>query len=398
MTIGYFIRKSIKAFIPYGILVLWRIIKQRVRAIIASNQARKQIHSITINDGSVLLLEANDCHADGLPGLVKYLLDLDYNVDVVVNNIDSANVFCRLKNEKMHVYILNTESIGYLLKSEKIMLYRHIIIYSYHLYYPFPGFTGPVPIDTYYSDFKIFDIAPICMIHNSEFYDSEYLHTNKIISLVNMECYNRSNPIVVNSHYFGHINTHIKNDTTCFIIPGGFLSFRRNTNLLMSALDYLVDRNIGNFNIIVTGLGTNELIHKYKENIIFAGFLDWEHLFLQIEKADFILPLLDGTSNLYNDYSNKASGNYLLSYGFLKPMIIHHKFCEITGFIDDNAIIYKDNYTLGTAMELAIKMSPDKYSKIVDSLKLLEVEIYNKSLKNLEYVLSMKLIKNKASI
>jgi hypothetical protein len=386
------LRKIVKAFSPYGLLVLWRVLAPKLKYLLAYSVAKKLLSSLYIADNTVLLLEANDCHADGLPGIAKYLLVLGYNVDVIITNRGSANVFSRFPHEKLKIIILKKEIIGFFLNSKEIKQYTHVFIYSYHLYYYFPGIVGPVPIDMYYK-FNIFDIAPICMIHESEYCDTEYLHTNKIVSLVPIKCYNRANPLVVNAHYCGTINQYEKSDITSFIVCGGNDKTRRNYRLLFNACDYLLENNIHNFKIILTGFNKIEIHDKYKENTVVLGYLDWEQLYSQVESSDFLLALID---NSHNEYLNKASGNYLMSYRFLKPILIHQKFSKITGFNESNSIIYENNNVLGYTMMYAIKMSKKEYADIVSGLKILENEIYNNSLKNLEYVLSTGLEKNKS--
>jgi hypothetical protein len=66
---------------------------------------------------------------------------------------------------------------------------------------------------------------------------------------------------------------------------------------------------------------------EYTDNIQSLGFITFYELYKKIERVDFILALIDQASV---EYTNKASGIYQLSYGFLKPILIGRFFlkCE----------------------------------------------------------------------
>jgi len=107
-------------------------------------------------------------------------------------------------------------------------------------------------------------------------------------------------------------------------------------------------------------------------------------MYNEISESDFFLALIDQASV---QYTNKASGSYQLSYGFLKPLVLHRKFADVLDFNDENSVLYNDNSELADAMERCINMSNDDYLSMVDALETSEKALYNTSLHNLKKAL-----------
>ncbi|MDR1277584.1 MAG: hypothetical protein LBK02_02415 [Treponema sp.] len=111
------------------------------------------------------------------------------------------------------------------------------------------------------------------------------------------------------------------------------------------------------------------------------GSLNFSELYKEIERIDFILALIDPASV---EYTNKASGTYQLSYGFVKPVLIHKKFAESGNFNGENSILYEN---ICHAVEQAIGMGTEEYNTMVGHLRELEQSIYKRSLNNLKQIL-----------
>jgi hypothetical protein len=346
--------------------------------------AKKQLTSLRIRENSILVFEFYLCHEVLFPGIAMYLLDLGYNVDIInhctnsqLKNVSLDNFStCRINQEKLKVYNFNKPTIKLFLNKSMYLNYTNIIINTY---------------DNNLSkilDLNFFEIKPVCMVHRYEFLiNDSYAKTNKIITLVKTNFYDRNPPYIVNAHYFGEISLHEKRDVSKFIIIGSCNDSektRRNIHLLFAACDYLYQKNITKFEIHL--IGKNNILpqDKYLKNLKFRGHCSYERMYDEIEESDFILTLIDEASIRY---TNAASSSFLLSYGFLKPCIINKKFCEIAGFNNQNAVVYENNKDLGKAMETAINMSKTNYSQMLEHLSALEKEIYNSSLNNLKEAL-----------
>ena len=156
---------------------------------------------------------------------------------------------------------------------------------------------------------------------------------------------------------------------------------------MFSACNTLYSKGITNFRIKVIGSGI-PVPECYHKNITEYGFLDFQAMYREILDSDFFLALIDQEST---QYKNKASGSYQISYGFLKPIIIHSQFAEISYLDKNNSILYNNNDELADAMEKCINMSNNEYLSIVNNLNETEKKIYNFSLNNLKETLEQPL-------
>ena len=68
-------------------------------------------------------------------------------------------------------------------------------------------------------------------------------------------------------------------------------------------------------------------------------------------------------------------------------MVIHEEFAAINNFTPGNSIIYADNSQYATAMQSAIRMSPENYGSVQAELARTADEIYAQSLSNLKRLL-----------
>jgi hypothetical protein len=322
------IKEIIKAFIPSGLLYLNKIFFLKYFI----NNFRKSPEIFHVRENSVLIIEFFDFHGEVCPGLVKYLLDLGFNVDIVfcrhkTGRNDPGLFYCFNGNEKVRIKILSDVNINLLLRSSFSYKYKHVILTS---------FTDGMEREHLYK-VDLFKLKIICMVHNTGIVH-EYSRTNKIISLVMMDCINRKSPLIVNSHYFGEFEENNKSEATTFFTLNTGELYRRNLYLLFDAIDKLYENGINNFIIKIIGKGIN-IPEKYSGNFQILGRLDFQDMYKEISGSDFILALIDQSSV---QYINKASGTYALSYGFLKPILLHKKFSDISGFNDYNSIINYD--------------------------------------------------------
>ena len=367
------IKEIIKAFIPSGLLYLNRTFFLKYFI----NNFRKNSEIFYVRENSVLIIEFFDFHGEVCPGLVKYLLDLGFNVDIVfckhkTGRNDPGLFRCFDENEKVRIKTLSDVNMNLLLRSSLSYKYKHIILTS---------FTDDMGREQLYK-VDLFKLKIVCMMHKSGIMH-EYFRTNKIISMVKMDCINRKSPLIVNSHYFGKFEENNKSETTTFFTLNTGELYRRNLYLLFDASDRLYENGINNFIVKIIGKGIN-IPEKYSGNFQILGCLDFQAMYKEISESDFILALIDQASV---QYTNKASGSYALSYGFLKPLLLHIKFSDISGFNSDNSVLYYDNDDLSNAMKKCIDMSNSDYLSLVSSLKSSEKKLYDISLDNLKKVL-----------
>jgi hypothetical protein len=364
------VRKFIKALLPHGLLYIWKKYNHQIQFLFNNKRLKKCIDEIRVIENSVLLIEVTQNHGEVLPGLAKYLLDLGYRVDVVraLPAKNRADSFSRFQDVRLRIFQWQPKYMQPFLCSKKAEEYKHIIINSFY--------------DYEFRNVDLFKLKPVCMIHNSHEALNNYGRTNKIISLVRMDCFDREQPVVVNSHYFGDFIPHGKSRITEFIAFGSTEGGRRrNINLIMKICEHLASKNIKEYRIKIVGGSNFAVSDKYSENIQYMGSLDFFELYKEIELTDFILALIDPSSV---EYTNKASSTYQLCYGFLKPVLIHKKFADAGNFNGENSILYE---SICQAVEQAIDMSTAEYDAMVGHLRVLEQTIYKSSFNNLKHIL-----------
>jgi hypothetical protein len=371
------IKKVIEFLLPSGLFFLIR----KYFTLNFLNNFRKKFKYFCVRENSVLLIEFYSVHGESLPGHAKYFLDLGYNVDIIVQkqkkdyylDRNDAGLFACFNNTDMvRVLTLSRRNMNFLLRSSAVKNYKHIMINTFA--------NGMIYRDLFNVD--LFNLKPICVKHNSDITDN-YFKTNKIISHVRITSINFKPPVVVNPHYFCEIQKHEKSVKTVFSAVNARNLNRRNLFLLFNACDKLYEKGIYNFSVKILGNGIS-IPERYKNNLIDFGYVNFQSMYKEIMESDFLLALIDQASV---QYSNKASGSYQLSYGFLKPIVLHRIFSVVSGFNDDNSILYDDNNHLADSMEKCITMQNNDYLSLVDTLEKSEKKLYDASLKNFKQVL-----------
>ncbi len=339
-----------------------------------------------IKENSILIVEPNDCHGEVIPGYVKYFKDLGFNVDIVITpqQNEKHSVFM-FDDTDTNIFILNRKSIKEFLSSKKIEHYKYIVFTSHIMYERinyiiFPTIFQHFPVLENYRD-KLFVVE-----HHFESADKQLLENKHIIMLTKLPSQNE-NVICANPHYFGDITITSKNPViTEFIMVGAIEAKRRNCNILIDAVNKLVESGFDNFRITVIGRGSMDAIpEKLRKYFNILGYVPYDVMYKEMEKADFFLPLIDPDNPEHDRYITVGtSGSFQLIYGFQKPCLIAEKFAATHYFNNENSIIYKTNSNLADSMKKAILMPPQDYLKKQEALKSLAEDLYKKSLDNLE--------------
>jgi len=349
------------------------------------NCLRGNFKKFSVRTHSILIIECATFHGENFPSLTKYLLDLGYNVDVIFrktkktkeqgNRNDMGLLSCFDGDFRLRVKTLSGIDMNLLLRSVAATKYKHIIIVTFNNWIK----------QNYFYGIDFFKLKPICMIHNPDMIIDDYLKTNKVISPAKMDCIGRKAPYAVSIHYFGIFPSTRKSGTTTFVAFNTGDISRRNIYLLFLSCDELYRRGKNNFRIKIIGNGL-AVPQRFHGNFQFFGFLNFQEMYKEIAESDFILALIDQASV---KYTNKASGSYGLSYGFLKPIVLHRKFSSVSNFTDENSVLYDHNDDLPNAMEKCINMPDNAYTKLTSSLEVSERELYTSSLNNLKEALEV---------
>lgn len=361
----------------------------KIKFKVNNSKCLKIINTHKIKDNSILIIEANNSHGETVSGYIKYLYDIGYNVDVIVTpKIYNENPFVRLSEKYYNkIFQLHIENIIELLKSDKILKYKFILINSYHLYYT-PKSQKPIPFIKLFSNIMQPQNGYIYVEHHLDYIDKKLLSENRIIQLADFN-FQTPHPVFCNPNYFGEIEIHNKNSLINFITVGELASHRRNSNLLIDAVKELYTAGIDKFKITVIGYGklddVPKEIHKFFD---IKGRLPFKQMYNQLEEADFFLTLLDPENEKHDRYiKDGTSGSFQLIYGFNKPCIIAEKFAKYHYFDNKNSVIYEKNSDFTDALKYCINISNEDYNLLYDNLNKTTKIIREKSMNNLKEML-----------
>ena len=268
-----------------------------------------------------------------------------------------------------------------ILKNEKILNYKHILIATAICYYS--------PQTPVIDEFPIFKKHPSVLIVEHDLHDIDINHERKFLEK------NRISTLwkfpfgtMVNPCYFGRVAITPKSVPT-FIVVGKIEKKRKNHDLLFEAISRLLIKT-QNFHVIIIGEVENSALtisEKIRPYVTITGYLNFPEMYQYMEKADFFLPLLDAENKEHERYlTSGVTGSLQLILGFRKIAIIQEKFAKFYEFDTQNAIIYKKN--LADAMYQAVAMSPITYQEMQDNLDEKTISIYAKSEKNLRRMIS----------
>jgi hypothetical protein len=341
-----------------------------------------------IKENTILLWEpCSKSHSEILPGFAKYFLDLGYEVSVLTNPINIKNgLFSKFQNDKLFLNNLSQRKIKKYFKNNDLSDVKGVLITT----------IGKLCDSIHYNDAyeafnknanknKLFFVE-----HEIKPSVDEGTWNNKLITLRKMN-YKNADSIVINPHYYGDIKAKLKNeDFTNFITIGALRAKRKDSHIIVKAVEELHNKGIENFKVTVVGKGTLKDLPKHlRKYFDIKGHLVFDKMYKEIENSDFILTAYDDKNSLHQRYNTTGtSGTFQLVYGFLKPCIIVESFAQINDFNKDNSILYSDIKDYSNAMEYAIKLSQSDYKKMQDNLKSTTDMIYQNSLNNLKELLN----------
>lgn len=333
---------------------------------------------------SILVIEPNNCHGEVIPGFVKYLNDLGYNVDVVMHSkVYRQRPFSRIHQKNNRYFLLNYYLLNALYKLKKLADYKLILLTSSSSYHYAKDKLSQSSMDV----LKLRDLKNVAVVEHElddveRFEEESYIKAGRLITLGQFE-----QGVMVNPHYFGPIKTKSKNSMTTFVVVGGINPKRKNHAILIEAIKGLLDQGMRDFKVNVIGRGNlKSLPSEIRPYVKIKGFLDFPAMYKEMEKADFFLPLLDENNSDHDRYiTTGVTGSAQLIYAFAMPPVIHKKFASFYGFEETNAIIYENNIV--KAMATAINLNKDEYSQMQNNLKTLAAGIYEQSLSNLSKIL-----------
>ena len=341
----------------------------------------------------VLVVEFNPFHGEVLPGVVYYFNRLGYKVTLLTrycNYIDSS--FVRFKNKPQH-FSLHIWGMRSLLRSSFAKKFHHIHLNSSRSYlseYRYSWRTSDF-IGKQYLLGKSFSMMEHGFVKEDY---GDYWHKlssnaqdfNEITqkTFVLTPCNYRGHLIpMLNACYFGDIRQE-KHDVSrrIFITIGAVSKSTRNFTFVMRQLLLLPPEANWEFWIIGKIRESVYIPLEIRSKIKFLGRLSFKEMSAKIERADFLLPLLEPeTQAMY--LQGATSGSRQLILGFCIPPIIHEAFAKHYGFTAESCLMYNDKIPFSTALWQSLTMDDEKYKNMRLCLHALQKEVENSSLNNL---------------
>lgn len=385
-----FLIRVLVCFIPYR---PWRKTARSVLFLYHADMRFRKLNdksffSANVAPKTVLLVEPNECHGVVIPGFVKYFQELGYSVDVLIRHGNAGEMpFGRTpKSEWPRIFKGSSTFIRSALCSSKAAEYDLVFITTSTFYEN--GMCG-------YQYLRFLKRAPktkngIMLVqhdldkHFALFGEQRYLEENRLFTLLGFQ-----NTPMLNPHYFGPVDQALaKNACTQFIIIGGISQEARNYHELVETVSRFVENGQTNFRITVIGNGTLPIPEEIQNHVSIKGFLPFPELYSELEKADFILYLLDWDIQGHKRYLNSScTGTALLAYGFAKPGLISDTYNKNYRLTADNSIIYRRK-ELFDAMQTAIAMDEAAYARMKANMAKTAKTIYSDSLENLRAALN----------
>lgn len=355
----------------------------------------ERLKNTEIVDKTVAIIEPHAMHGEVYPSIIKYFMDLGYNVHLLTtisNKETNSLVRCSFDKDRFSAFyfskIPSNQGFFDLLRRYDYILDETILTAD--------GYYFALKLEeNYINKYNKDNVFAIChdviSIQKSANPEIRFLKKKKTFVLKDNIMFEGKNLPYIYPIYFGDIKTDKKNNNqTNFIAVGGSNKENlRNFKLLFEAIEKLIDDNL-KFNLTIVGV-TKDRIEKYineknKNYLKTIGKVDFETLFQNVEDADYILFNIDSKCIEYEKYRDGGvTGTLNLCLGFEKPAIIFNELSEKYNLKNCSLGYDKDLYS---CMKKAISLDANRYKTMQTNIHKLK-EIYNKnSLNNLKMFLS----------
>lgn len=314
-------------------------------------------------------------HSEVVPGFAKYLLDLGYEVSVLVNPEHlKSGLFSRFKHKNLFLNKISKKDTAKFFKENSLDNAKGVLVTT----------AGKLCDNIHFEQslehfHPEFDKKKLYLVeHDAQFAIDENLWDKNIITLRKLN-YKDADSVVINPHYFGDIKIpDSKNKITNFVMVGSLSNKKGKHSIIINAISELIEKGYKDFKFTIIGKGSLKHIpNKVKKYIDLKGRLPFDKMYSELEKADFLITAYDTNNPRHQFYKTSGtSGSFQLVYGFLKPCIIVEDFASANSFDNENAILYKTESDYAQALIKAIEMSNEDYlnmqsnlQKYVESLK-----------------------------
>jgi len=380
----------------------------------------------------ILLIEPNPYHTDGLPGIVKYFSDLQYMVDIYIQDKLLVDNGFFLYPRPINLYGYNFSEIRSLLSSTSVSEYDFVFFYSME-------FTANGSICNILQHLGFMPASKYGILgiyhtttHIDYFADHSIAKEGRLFCIsdfqINNYPINSLAPIFFGNNYTSALD----NKNTIICIGGAFdeemltdalrkISYKKKLgiprvhlyggrwqygkktikrriiakvklsiawSIIYSKILYLL------INMFISDKKIDRMMRFYyaETYIIKNGYVSFGRLFSELEKSKYILVLINPHSEDHKHYmSITTSGIRQIILGFNKIPIIHTLVAEKYGFDENNSIIFDD--TNLSEVLLSINNDEENYKNKILALRHLYERIYSSSLHNLKMAIDNIIVK-----
>lgn len=325
-------------------------------------------------------------HAEVVPGYVKYLIDLGYNVSVIVHPKRlKEGLFARFTEEEMKHITLNKmrgSAVRKFFAKSDLGDVEGVLVTT----------VGKLCDEIHFDDaYKTFatnaDRRKIFFVEHEAKHAVDAGTWREDFVVLRALDYNGAKAVVVNPHYFGDVvKGKAKNDVVNFVTIGAIKPYKKNSKLIIEAVKKLHDDGIRNFKVTVIGKGSFDGVpSEVRKYFDVKGRLSFAEMYDELEKADFMLTAYEESNPMHVRYrTTGTSGNFQLVYGFNIPCVIRDTFAPINGFDAGNAVLYGDDADYADALKRCVNMKAKDYADMRRNLQSYTDKFYEESLSNLK--------------
>lgn len=364
-----------------------------------NNEIIKQIKETKIKNNTVVIIESHKKHAEVYPSIIKYFIDLGYNVHLfhLEEHVELDSLKnCDFDKENFQSFAFpkmpETQEFFELLKNYSLIFIATMFTHD--------GYNFLNALEENYMK-KYSKENVFCIDHDFtslqkdiQTIEQRFLDSNKVFVLRDNIKYNNKNLPFISPIYFGNyeLRNHILNKTKEFICVGGSLQDNlRNLDLLFKSINHLIEDGITNFKVIFVGtIEKNLETWLNAENrpfIDIRGFLPFDEMNQTIINSDFLMYNTDDTVNEYSKYLTLGiTGSYSLNIAFAKPSLIYDELAKAYD-LADCSLTYTDN--LYEVMKKAIEFPQSEYDTMQEKLVVKNQELQQQSRENLKNLCSL---------
>lgn len=364
-----------------------------------NNEIINLIKGTETKNNTIAIIESHKKHAEVYPSVIKYFLDLGYNVHLfhLEEHVELDSLKnCNFPKEKFQTFAFvkmpETQEFFDLLNNYTLIFVATMFT---HDGYNFLNALEENYIKKYSKE-NVF-----CIDHDFtsiqkgiQTIEQRFLDNNKVFVLRDNIKYNNKNLPFISPIYLGDykLEKHILNNKKEFVCVGGSLQDNlRNLDLLFKSIDKLIDEGINNFKVIFVGTTEknleNWLTDINRPFIDIRGFLPFDEMNKTIINSDFLMYNTDSTVNEYSKYLTLGiTGSYSLNIAFAKPALVYDELAKAYE-LADSSITYTDD--LYSAMKKAIELPQIEYDTMQEKLIAKNQKLQQQSRENLKNVCSL---------